>query len=89
MRTLKSSFRSNFSSALDELLNDVEQIKSIVSNPKWKQVLSESGEKNDVLLSRMVFDLSQANDHILKIMEQSRMLAGAGINSPEQKSLVS
>jgi len=89
MRTLKSSFRSSFSSALDDLLNDVEQIKSIVSNPKWKKVLSESGEKNEVLLSRLVFDLSQANDHIMKIKEQSRLLSGAGIISPEQKSLAS
>ena len=70
MQTLQTSFRSNFSHALDELLNDVEKIKSIVANPKWKKMLSESGEKNEVLLSRLVFDLSQANDHILKTKEQ-------------------
>jgi hypothetical protein len=84
MRTLKSSFRSSFSTALDELLDDVEQIKSIFANPKWKKMLSESGEKSEVLLSRLVFDLSQANDHILKIKEQSRMLSGPEIISSEQ-----
>ena len=70
MQKLSSSFRSSFSYALDELLNDVEQIKSIVANPKWKKKLSESGEEKEVLLSRLVFDLSQANDHIMKTREQ-------------------
>ena len=82
MRTLKSTFRSNFSSAFDELVNDVDHIKSIVSNPKWKKMLSESGEKNDVILSRLVFDLSQANDHLMKTKEQI-----AGIISPDKNSL--
>jgi hypothetical protein len=82
MRTFKSTFRSNFSSALDELVKDVDQIKKVVSNPKWKKKLSESGDKNDVILSRLVFDLSQANDHITKTREQI-----AGIMSHEQGSL--
>ena len=68
--SIQSSFRSSFSSNLDELFRDVEQIKSIIANPKWKKMLTESGEKNEVLLSRLVFDLSQANDHILKTREQ-------------------
>jgi len=70
MQKTPSSFRSSFSSALEEMLKDVDQIRSIISNPKWKKKLSESGEKNEVLLSRLVFDLSQANDHILKTREQ-------------------
>lgn len=70
MPKFKSTIRSNFSSALDEMLSDVEKIKNIIANPKWKKKLSESGEKNEVILSRLVFDLSQANDHILKTREQ-------------------
>ena len=70
MQTLPSSFRSNLSSALNELLNDVEQIKHLVARPKWKRMLSETGEKNEVLLSRIVFDLIQANEHILKTKDQ-------------------
>ena len=78
MSALPSSFRSSFSSALEELLNDVEQIKTIVSNPKWKKMISNPDKKNEVLLSRLVFDLSQANDHIEKTREQIN-----GIISPE------
>jgi len=84
MRTRQSSFRSNFSSALDELLNDVDQIKSIISNPKWKKKLSAPGKENEVLLSRLVFDLTQANDHIIKTREQI-----AGIISQDQQSFSS
>jgi len=82
MRTLKSSFRSNFSSTFDELVNDVDLIKSIVANPKWKKMLTKSGEKTEVLFSRLVFDLSQANEHLIKTREQI-----AGIMSPEQNTL--
>ena len=70
MQTLPSSFRSNLSLALNELLNDVEQIKHLVAGPKWKRMLSESGEKNEVLLSRIVFDLIQAKDHVMKTKDQ-------------------
>jgi len=84
MRPRQSTFRSNFSSALDELLNDVDQIKSIIANPKWKKKLSASGKKNEVLLSRLVFDLSQANNHINKTREQI-----AGIISQDQNSFSS
>jgi|GEM_PF-5164540 len=79
MQTLPSLFHANLSVALNELLNDVEQIRNLVKNPKWKQTLSRTEEKNEVLLSRLVFDLLQANDHILKTKEQL-----AEIIAPEQ-----
>jgi hypothetical protein len=66
MQTLPSPFRSSLSVALNELLNDVDQIKSLIKKPRWKKMLSNSGEKNEVILSRIIFDLLQANDHILK-----------------------
>jgi hypothetical protein len=80
MQSLPSSFGSSLSAALNELLGDVDQIRNIIANPKWKNVLSKSGEKNEVLLSRLVFDLLQANDHIVKTREQL-----AEIMAPEKQ----
>lgn len=70
MQTLNSPFRSNISLALDDLLKDVDQIRNLIKKPRWKKLLSKSGEKDDVILSRIVFDLMQANDHIMKTREQ-------------------
>jgi hypothetical protein len=69
MPTLNSLFGSNLSAALNELLRDAEQIRALISNPEWKRTLSGTSEKNEVLLSRLVFDLLQANDHLLKTKE--------------------
>jgi len=84
MQTLPSTFRTGISAALNELLGDVDQIRNIISSPRWKNLLSKSGEKSEVLLSRIVFDLLQANDHILKTKDRL-----AEIMSPEnQKELL-
>ena len=68
MKTLSSTEtdRLMLTSALEELMADMEQIRTQLSKTEWKQLISQKGDKKDVLISRLVFDLLQANDHILK-----------------------
>lgn len=70
MNALPSTFKSNFTEAMDEFMEDVEAVRGIISNPEWKNQLSKAGEKGEVILSRLVFDLLQANDYLVKTKER-------------------
>ena len=77
MHPSPSAFKESLSSVLDELLTDVEQIKSLLSLPNWKKIVSEPNDTNDVVLSRIVFDLGQANDHLLKTREKLAVIVSS------------